>query len=54
MNKIQWILLVLSTLTLSACFPSNNNGKTEVLLQGYTMGTTYNVKVVSSEAKVEA
>lgn len=33
--------------TISACFPSNENAiKQEVLLQGATMGTTYNIKVV--------
>lgn len=35
------------TLLLIACFPAQDpNGKQEVLLQGRTMGTTYNIKVV--------
>ncbi len=48
MNKIKQILIVLLAVNLSACFPSNNSGKTEVHLQGRTMGTTYNIKVVST------
>jgi thiamine biosynthesis lipoprotein len=33
-------------LVFSGCFPSNDEAKQEVLLQGKTMGTTYNIKVV--------
>lgn len=54
MNKIKQILIVLLAVNLSACFPSNNSGKTEVHLQGRTMGTTYNIKVVSTPEEVEA
>jgi thiamine biosynthesis lipoprotein len=41
-------------LALSACFPSNNTGQEEILLQGRTMGTTYNIKVVGTNEQVEA
>ncbi|MBL0710424.1 MAG: FAD:protein FMN transferase [Colwellia sp.] len=53
MNKIKLILVVLASLSITACFPSNNSAKTEILLQGITMGTTYNVKVVSTLEQVE-
>jgi len=39
---------------LSACFPSNNTGKDEILLQGRTMGTTYNIKVVATKEQLIA
>ena len=54
MNKMKLALLAALVLVLSACFPSNNTGKEEVLLQGRTMGTTYNIKVVGIKAQVEA
>jgi len=54
MNKFKQLLLVLLAVSISACFPSNNSGKTEVLLQGRTMGTTYNIKVVATIEQVEA
>lgn len=54
MNKIKQILIVLLAVSISGCFPSNNSGKTEVHLQGRTMGTTYNIKVVSTPEEVEA
>jgi thiamine biosynthesis lipoprotein len=46
-------LLTVVALTLTACFPSNPSKDTEILLQGRTMGTTYNIKVVSTIEKVE-
>lgn len=49
MTKLKLLLLISLTVTLSACFPSNPSNKTEVLLQGRTMGTTYNIKVVSTK-----
>jgi len=52
MNKLKLVLLVGLVLTLSACFPSNPSDKTEVLLQGRTMGTTYNIKVVATKAQL--
>lgn len=54
MNKIKHILIVLIVISLSGCFPSNNSAKTEILLQGRTMGTTYNIKVVATAEEVEA
>jgi len=53
MNKIKLILVVLLTISITACFPSNNSAKKEILLQGRTMGTTYNVKVVATPEQVE-
>ena len=53
MNKFKQLLLVLLAVSISACFPSNNSGKTEILLQGRTMGTTYNIKVVATIEQVE-
>lgn len=46
MHLIKLLILVITTLLVSGCFPSNNQAKQEVLLQGSTMGTTYNIKVV--------
>ncbi|MFQ3210069.1 MAG: thiamine biosynthesis lipoprotein [Colwellia sp.] len=54
MNKIKLALLTALVLALSACFPSNNTGQEEILLQGRTMGTTYNIKVVGTNEQVEA
>mgnify|MGYP000638295300 CR=1 FL=1 len=53
MNKIKLILVVLLAVSMTACFPSNNSAKTEMLLQGHTMGTTYNIKVVSTPEQLE-
>jgi thiamine biosynthesis lipoprotein len=53
MNKCKLLLLVGLVLTLSACFPSNTSTKTEVLLQGRTMGTTFNIKVVATKAEIQ-
>jgi len=52
MNKLKLVLLVGLVLTLSACFPSNPSNKTEVLLQGRTMGTTYNIKIVATQEQL--
>ena len=54
MNKIKLMLVVLLAISVAACFPSNDSAKTEVLLQGHTMGTTYNIKVVSTVEHVES
>lgn len=41
------VFVSLFSLLLVGCFPNNNDAvKEEVLLQGRTMGTTYNIKVV--------
>jgi len=52
MNKLKLVLLTALVLSLSACFPSNPSNKTEVLLQGRTMGTTYNIKVVATKEQL--
>lgn len=53
MIKIKIMLIVLLSISITGCFPSNNSPKKEVLLQGRTMGTTYNIKVVSTSEQVE-
>ncbi len=52
MNKLKLVLLTALVLSLSACFPSNPSNNTEVLLQGRTMGTTYNIKVVATKEQL--
>ncbi|MEY8197954.1 MAG: FAD:protein FMN transferase [Colwellia sp.] len=52
MNKLKLLLLTALVLTLSACFPSNPSKNTEILLQGRTMGTTYNIKVVATKEQL--
>lgn len=54
MNKIKLIVIVLLLISITACFPSNDSAKIEVLLQGRTMGTTYNIKVVATPEQVAA
>ncbi|RHW75195.1 FAD:protein FMN transferase [Colwellia sp. RSH04] len=54
MTKIKLLLLIIMTVVVSGCFPSNKSGKAEILLQGRTMGTTYNVKVVSTLEHVKS
>lgn len=46
MNKCKIILIALLSISLSACFPSKDLSKKEALIQGGTMGTTYNIKMV--------
>jgi len=52
MNTLKLLLLTVLALTLAACFPSNPSKNTEILLQGRTMGTTYNIKVVGTKEQV--
>ena len=54
MIKIKMMLIVLLSISISACFPSNDSAKKEILLQGRTMGTTYNIKVVATPEQLEA
>lgn len=55
MIKIQFVLVACICMFLSGCFPSNDLGKTEVLLQGMTMGTvSYNVKYIVNDSATEA
>ncbi len=46
MIKLKSIFVLTLLVFLSGCFPSNDLQTQEVLLQGRTMGTTYNIKVV--------
>lgn len=47
MMKIKIVIFALFSLVLCGCFPNNNDSvNQELLLQGRTMGTTYNIKVV--------
>lgn len=52
MNKLKLVLFTALVISLSACFPSNPSKNMEVLLQGRTMGTTYNIKVVATKERV--
>jgi len=54
MNKFKLTLIMLLAVSITACFPSNNSAKKEILLQGRTMGTTYHIKVVATLEQVEA
>jgi FAD:protein FMN transferase len=48
--KLNFTIFFIFTLLLSGCFPAKDpNSKKEFLLQGRTMGTTYNIKVVGIE-----
>lgn len=53
MNKIKLILAALLAISISACFPSNDSAKSEILLQGRTMGTTYHIKIVSTQEQIK-
>lgn len=53
MNKLKLFSLITMVIILSACFPSNPSNKTEVLLQGRTMGTSYNIKVVATQEQLD-
>jgi len=50
MNQIKTISIFFIVLMLSGCFPSNDLVKEEVLLQGKTMGTTYNIKIIADSS----
>ncbi len=53
LRRFQLFITVSIILFITACFPSNNSAKKEVLLQGRTMGTTYNIKVIATPEQVE-
>ena len=44
--RMKLVLVTLAVFVLSGCFPSNDLTRQEYLMQGKTMGTTYNIKVV--------
>ncbi len=46
----RFVYIAITLLVLVGCFPSNNLDRKEVLLQGRTMGTTYNIKVIVSSS----
>ena len=46
MFNIKSMVVIAVLAMFSGCFPSSDQSKQEVLLQGRTMGTTYNIKVV--------
>jgi thiamine biosynthesis lipoprotein len=50
--KVNFIAVMAIMLVFSGCFPSNDGAKQQVLLQGKTMGTTYNIKVVIAENNI--
>lgn len=54
MNIVKLIIVIYLVTNIAACFPSNNSAITEILLQGRTMGTTYNIKVVATIEQVES
>jgi len=43
---VKFLAMVTVLLMLGGCFPSNDLARQEYLMQGKTMGTTYNIKVV--------
>jgi len=46
MNRLKSLAIITVVIFLTACFPSKDPSKDAILLQGHTMGTTYNIKVV--------
>ncbi|WP_239059000.1 FAD:protein FMN transferase [Colwellia sp. Arc7-D] len=50
---VKLLLVACAILVLSGCFPSNDLGRAEYLLQGHTMGTTYNIKLVGENLDAE-
>jgi len=53
MNKLKSISIIAILILLTACFPAKDLSKQEILLQGRTMGTTYNIKVVVKNDSVQ-
>jgi thiamine biosynthesis lipoprotein len=51
--RIRLALATFAALVLSGCFPSNDLAPQEYYLQGKTMGTTYNIKVVGENLDAE-
>lgn len=49
-KDIKALILVCTLVLLAGCFPSNDGALDEILLQGPTMGTTYNIKVVAASS----
>jgi len=53
MVNVKSMMIIVVMAMLSGCFPSSDLSKQEVLLQGRTMGTTYNIKVVVENTSVD-
>ena len=51
--RIRLAIATFVVLIMSGCFPSNDLARQEYHLQGNTMGTTYNIKVVGENLDVE-
>lgn len=51
--RIRLAIAAFVVLIMSGCFPSNDLARQEYHLQGNTMGTTYNIKVVGENLDVE-
>ena len=52
-SAVKWLLIAAGLLVLGGCFPSNDLARQEYLLQGKTMGTTYNIKLVGENLDAE-
>ncbi|TWX51690.1 FAD:protein FMN transferase [Colwellia hornerae] len=53
MIKLKVVIIGFMLIFLAGCFPSSDLSKQEMLLQGSTMGTTYNIKVVIENNTVD-
>jgi len=53
MYKLKVIIFTGLLIALTGCFPSSDLSKQEMLLQGRTMGTTYNIKIVIENDAVD-
>jgi len=53
MNKLKSLVIITVVIFLTACFPSKDPNKEVILLQGLTMGTTYNIKLVVKNDSVK-
>lgn len=54
MVQFKLIIVLVMLTTITGCFPNNSSMKHEVLLQGKTMGTTYNIKIIVDEGSYDA
>lgn len=54
MRLVRLFGLLVTLIIIQGCFPNNNNStKEELLLQGPTMGTTYNIKFVIEKGQLD-
>lgn len=47
MNLYKLLIVTILVTMISGCYPSAPSGKTQLVLQGRTMGTTYNITIVA-------